>query len=330
VPLSPVPDDVPGGRRPATVFAFLELLGNAESMAEYSSAAIEAGRLIPGTRSRFSDVTVVRRAGWEHPATEHIRASADASPVAISRVMSEPAFRATSLYRELHRWEGVTDELLIPIPHEVVPASLAIGRKTWGFTDEELLVARQLQQLLTVTYTWCRQREVVRAGVPMAVRLARSHGRELLVSNPAGDLWRLDGTPVELDGGLCAAIRDATRLAGHVVGEAEPGSALVEVTSASADGEPFTLRVHAPDVEGDLLPVTLERSRSSVTASELARHGLTPRQAEVMTLVLNGATNGAVANALGISERTVEKHVIAAYDKLGVRTRTKALLAVLD
>jgi DNA-binding NarL/FixJ family response regulator len=47
-------------------------------------------------------------------------------------------------------------------------------------------------------------------------------------------------------------------------------------------------------------------------------------------MILNGATNGSVANDLGISERTVEKHVLAAYQRLGARTRTEALLAILD
>ncbi len=134
---------------------------------------------------------------------------------------------------------------------------------------------------------------------PMAERLARSHGLDLLVSHPGGDLRRLDGRPALMDETLSSAIQHATRLALRVVAQAEPGSALVEVASASADGEPFTLRVHAPDVDGDLLPITLERSRAVITAEELARHGLTRRQGEVMSLVLSGATNGGVASAWG-------------------------------
>ena len=62
---------------------------------------------------------------------------------------------------------------------------------------------------------------------------------------------------------------------------------------------------------------------------DLLRHNLTARQAEVMEMILGGSTNGGVAHRLGISERTVEKHVIAAYAKLGARTRTEALLKVL-
>ena len=329
----------------------LELLGSADSLTAFHRATMEAGRLIPGEKRRFSEVapdsgvetvraghtccttpefaTAVQRLGAEHPAMSHARASGDTSPVAISRLVSEPAFRSSALYRELYRWVGLADELVIPIPHDVLPARLAIGRTTWGFGDDELALAAQLQRVLTMTYAWHRDREVIRAGAPMAERMAQEQGRELLVSHPCGDLRRLDGSPVVIDEAVRAAIQDATRLAGRVRGQAEPGGALVEVASVSPDGGPFTLRVHAPDAAGDLLPITLERPRAAVTADELARHGLTPRQVEVMTLVLNGSTNGGAANELGISERTVEKHVLAAYDKLGVRTRTTALLAVL-
>jgi DNA-binding CsgD family transcriptional regulator len=320
---------VPAALPHTTVLDFLAPLAGASSVLEFRAVALQASELIPGSKRRFSDVAP-GAADAEHPATLHIRDSGDASPTAISRVVTERQFRATALYRELHRWVGVTDELVIPVLHDVLPASIAIGRPTWGFTDDELLLAGQLQRLLTVTYRWCRERQIVRVGTPMAERLARSHGRDLLVSHPAGDLRHLDGRPAVLDEALSAAIRDATRLALRVVARGEPGSPLVEVASASADGQQFMLRVHAPDVDGDLLPITLERSRAVITAEELARHGLTRRQGEVMSLVLSGATNGGAASVLGISERTVEKHVLAAYDKLGVRTRTRALLAVLE
>ena len=48
-----------------------------------------------------------------------------------------------------------------------------------------------------------------------------------------------------------------------------------------------------------------------------------------MTLILEGDTNGSVAHQLGISERTVEKHVYGAYARLGARTRTEALMTLL-
>jgi DNA-binding CsgD family transcriptional regulator len=52
--------------------------------------------------------------------------------------------------------------------------------------------------------------------------------------------------------------------------------------------------------------------------------GLTPREAEVMSLLARGSSNGDLAAALGISVRTAEKHVQNAFVKLGSRSRSEA------
>jgi DNA-binding CsgD family transcriptional regulator len=53
--------------------------------------------------------------------------------------------------------------------------------------------------------------------------------------------------------------------------------------------------------------------------------GLTRREQEVLIHVARGATNGAIAQALHLSERTVAHHVSAILAKLDVRTRTAAV-----
>lgn len=52
---------------------------------------------------------------------------------------------------------------------------------------------------------------------------------------------------------------------------------------------------------------------------------LTPREVEVLRYAEVGRTNVAVARALGISPRTVAKHLEHAYRKLGVSSRTAAV-----
>lgn len=54
------------------------------------------------------------------------------------------------------------------------------------------------------------------------------------------------------------------------------------------------------------------------------RHGLTPREWEVLQLVASGDTNKRIAATLSISERTVERHVSNIFHKLGVSTRSAA------
>jgi DNA-binding NarL/FixJ family response regulator len=56
--------------------------------------------------------------------------------------------------------------------------------------------------------------------------------------------------------------------------------------------------------------------------------GLTPRQAEVMSLLLQGLPNKLIARQLNLSVETVKDHVAAVLRALGVSSRTQAVLAV--
>ena len=62
---------------------------------------------------------------------------------------------------------------------------------------------------------------------------------------------------------------------------------------------------------------------------------LTPREQEVLAEMAQGRNNAAVASALGLSERAVEKHINSVFSKLGlseepdVNRRVKAVLLYL-
>ncbi|MBI5352658.1 MAG: helix-turn-helix transcriptional regulator [Chloroflexi bacterium] len=51
---------------------------------------------------------------------------------------------------------------------------------------------------------------------------------------------------------------------------------------------------------------------------------LTPRELEILQLVISGRTNKAIAAEFYISEKTVEYHLDRIYTKIGVRTRLMA------
>lgn len=57
---------------------------------------------------------------------------------------------------------------------------------------------------------------------------------------------------------------------------------------------------------------------------------LSPREAEVMDLVADGLSNGEVAAALFISQKTVKNHVNSLFAKLGVTTRSQAIVRWLQ
>jgi DNA-binding NarL/FixJ family response regulator len=60
----------------------------------------------------------------------------------------------------------------------------------------------------------------------------------------------------------------------------------------------------------------------------LAQFKLTPRQTEVLGLLLRGQSNKLIARELDLSVETVKDHVAAVLRALGVNSRTQAVLAV--
>ncbi len=56
--------------------------------------------------------------------------------------------------------------------------------------------------------------------------------------------------------------------------------------------------------------------------------GLTPRQSDVLALLLQGKPNKLIARELNVSVETVKDHVAAVLRALGVNSRTQAVLAV--
>jgi DNA-binding CsgD family transcriptional regulator len=60
------------------------------------------------------------------------------------------------------------------------------------------------------------------------------------------------------------------------------------------------------------------------------RHGLTARENEVLGWVAAGKTDRDIAALIGCSPRTVHKHLQRVYAKLGVETRTAAVMRCLD
>ncbi|HLG37932.1 MAG TPA: helix-turn-helix transcriptional regulator [Nitrososphaera sp.] len=65
--------------------------------------------------------------------------------------------------------------------------------------------------------------------------------------------------------------------------------------------------------------VTIFGELAMTTLSEL-----TPREFEILQLILAGYTNKAIAAEIYISEKTVEFHLDNLYTKIGVRTRVMA------
>lgn len=90
---------------------------------------------------------------------------------------------------------------------------------------------------------------------------------------------------------------------------------LVDACRAAIRGEPFLY----PDAVSVLISDHLRRARKGEEAS----NPLTPRETEVIKLVAESYTNRQIAEALVISENTVERHRANILEKLGLHDRVE-------
>jgi DNA-binding NarL/FixJ family response regulator len=103
----------------------------------------------------------------------------------------------------------------------------------------------------------------------------------------------------------------------------------IYVPPMSIGSQSEELTPHSAPAHGGLYAVQgAARSGSYQTAPSLASLGLTPRQTDVLALLLQGNPNKLIARELGLSVETVKDHVAAVLRTLGVSSRTQAVLAV--
>lgn len=88
------------------------------------------------------------------------------------------------------------------------------------------------------------------------------------------------------------------------------------IGSAGLGEEMWLLSLRSPDA--------LAPSSASSSQSRLATASLTPRETEVLSWIAKGKTNRDVGEILGMSPRTVNKHLEHVFEKLGVETRAAA------
>ncbi|MEV8016429.1 helix-turn-helix transcriptional regulator [Streptomyces sp. NPDC086554] len=74
----------------------------------------------------------------------------------------------------------------------------------------------------------------------------------------------------------------------------------------------------------------IERSRTTIERSALQGLPPPPREREVLSVLPAGEGNRALASRLGIAERTVKAHLTSITRKLGLRSRTEAVLVSLQ
>lgn len=246
---------------------------------------------------------------------------------------------ASSRYLEVMAPLGLGDELR---------AALVSGGRCWGvmclhradtptgFSSTELALVRRLVPHLAEGL----RRAVVAAAVTAAPPTVRGPGvivldEDLSISstNAEAEQWMADlRDPNWMDtgmGSLPAAIYAAAAQATHPDPTGRAPTSVTRLRTGNGDW----LAVHASRLGGPTgrqTAVVVESARPMQLASlYLDAHSLTPAQMRVTALVLQGRSTKQIVNQLHISAYTVQEHLHAVFDKVGVGSRRELVAALL-
>jgi DNA-binding CsgD family transcriptional regulator len=244
---------------------------------------------------------------------------------------------ASPRFREIMAPLRLGDELRV---------ALRTGQTTWGFLclhregktgfssrDIAVLtaIAPHAGEALRRIVAGSLAAEKGRSGADPAVVLAESDVVAGMTGAAASWLDDLQGRSVEIGDAVPFSLLAVIRRLEAV--ERAPGSAppprLTITTRAGS-----LLEVHAARMRGgagqSMVAITLAPAGAAARSSLLlAARGLTPAQRRVAGLVLQGLSTREIVDELRISEHTVQDHLKAVFEKVGVGSRRELVAALL-
>ncbi len=279
----------------------------------------------------------------QNPLVSHYAATGDGRALRISDFISVRELRRTELYDYVYRHLDLEHQLAITLPAprnamdrpgEVI--GLTVSRRRRDFSEGERVLLEGLRDPFAATLARLHELALLRA-------VAAAEGREssrwlVLVGRDGVVAWTSPAAALGL--GLLLGERLPLALCRWVTAErarqdragrarfarVDDGAAPVTLANVAVRLRPRLVRDAYPGL--DALHLTLVEELPGPEA--LRSLGLTPRQADVLALALEGQTSAQVAAALGLSVRTVEKHFEALYGRLGAANRAQAVSIALQ
>jgi DNA-binding NarL/FixJ family response regulator len=165
----------------------------------------------------------------------------------------------------------------------------------------------------------------IRVAVQGANPLRRRALRKILVDAGHVVSEAADAADVVLADGDCPSVERKPTI---VLGAGDPEA--MGLLPANADANQIDAALRA--VAAGLIvrsPVSIDAGFGQLQESDVQAL-LTPRELEVLGVLIEGLTNKAIARRLNISLHTVKFHVESVFRKLVVRTRAEAVAKALD
>jgi DNA-binding CsgD family transcriptional regulator len=266
-------------------------------------------RLLP----RFREV-----AGQNPLIVRQMRQSDDFSVHKISDFLAQEVFHQLPLYQEVYRLLGVEYQIAATIklePDRVT--AFALSRRRRDYTERDRAVLELLRPHLVVVFNrlaLASQLQTVLADHSLALNRLSS---ATVIVNPQGRILFHAGPGLGWIGATAAGCLPAD-ISGWLK-RCPPDAPDRTMRVTSEAGEVHLQAVPTTSSQRILLVLTLKRRGTPENVP--VPFGLTPREVEVGRWIGEGKANAEIAVILGVSPRTVHKHIEHIFEKTGATSR---------
>lgn len=270
----------------------------------------------------------------EHPLIGHYRESHDARPWSLYDFVTRAQFQRRALYRKLYHKLGIEFQLamLLPSAGSGVRA-VALNRAAEDFSDEERHKLALLWPHLTQAsrnmrvLSRLRDAQAVNSLVESRGVIVLNSAAQVELCTEQARVWLLrycaEGFPrrkIQLPQKIAEWVQH------QLLDAKERGiPARYEPLVLTRDDSFLLVGLIVDHGRGQHL-MLLEEESLRAPAAALQGLGLTEREAEVLAWVAQGKSNREIGTILSMSARTVQKHLEHVFEKLGVESRTAAIL----
>lgn len=278
-----------------------------------------------------SDIACFDRHFFAHPLVRFHSAHRDGGTHRISDSLPDAAFRKTSLHAEYYRRIGIAHAVAVPLHVDGrTLVSFVLNRAGRDFSADDVALLEAVRGPLAMLFRKARALADARAMVERYRCWIDAEGWCEIEVDARGRVRRGGRRGLALLGlavpeaGLRPGVALPAALTAWLLRAHGGGPAGRAMTLASGDRR-IALRALPGAAGGGWLLYVGEKS-AAAQGDDAATATLTRREREVLDWVATGKTDAQIAAILGISIRTVGKHLEHAYVKLGVEGRTAAVL----
>jgi DNA-binding CsgD family transcriptional regulator len=196
----------------------------------------------------------------------------------------------------------------------------ATTRQDWDIGLTDIRVAEALSSVVGLTIEAITDRDQMERERDQALAALNIAGTPFVVSDPQLTELRFNDPARRLLADVVSADEALHRLLALPVPQGG-GTRRLQVQLVTGEVGILHARLCPMASDGDALVAVLDLERESAVISLEALAGLTPREAEVAMLVVDGLADREIAEQLFLSHHTVSQYVKQIYRKLGVDSR---------